>query len=67
MKGTLYLIPSALGEIISSGNFPEINLKVIGTLHHFVVEDVRTARRFLKKIIPSIKIDDLTFQILDEY
>lgn len=67
MKGTFYLIPSALGELISSGDFPEINLKIIGTLHHFVVEDVRTARRFLKKIIPSIKIDDLTFQILNEH
>jgi 16S rRNA (cytidine1402-2'-O)-methyltransferase len=67
MKGTLYLIPSALGESISSGDIPEINLKIIGALHHFVVEDVRTARRFLKKIIPSIKIDDLAFQILDEH
>jgi 16S rRNA (cytidine1402-2'-O)-methyltransferase len=67
MKGTLYLIPSALGDETSSAGFPEINLKVIEKLHHFVVEDVRTARRFLKKVLPGIKIDDLSFQILNEH
>jgi 16S rRNA (cytidine1402-2'-O)-methyltransferase len=67
MKGTLYLIPSTLGDVPSSGSLPEINLRVIETLHHFVVEDVRTARRFLKKILPAINIDELSFQILDEH
>jgi 16S rRNA (cytidine1402-2'-O)-methyltransferase len=67
MKGTLYLIPSALGEASSSADFPANNLMITGKLHHFVVEDVRTARRFLKKILPDIKIDDLSFQILDEH
>jgi 16S rRNA (cytidine1402-2'-O)-methyltransferase len=67
MKGTLYLIPSALGDETSAAGFPEINLRVIEKLHHFVVEDVRTARRFLKKILPGIKIDDLSFQILNEH
>jgi 16S rRNA (cytidine1402-2'-O)-methyltransferase len=67
MKGTLYLIPSALGEESSSASFPEVNLRIIEKLYHFVVEDVRTARRFLKKILPGIKIDDLSFQILNEH
>jgi 16S rRNA (cytidine1402-2'-O)-methyltransferase len=67
MKGTLYLIPTSLGESTSPEDFPQINLKIIGKLLHFVVEDERTARRFLKKIIPDIKINDLTFQILDEH
>jgi 16S rRNA (cytidine1402-2'-O)-methyltransferase len=67
MKGTLYLIPSALGEESSSAGFPEINLRVVEKLHHFVVEDVRTARRFLKKILPGLVIDSLSFQILNEH
>lgn len=67
MKGTLYLIPSAIGDETTSASFPEINLRIIEKLHHFVVEDVRTARRFLKKILPGIKIDDLSFQILSEH
>jgi len=67
MKGTLYLIPSAIGDESSSASFPEINLKVIENLHHFVVEDVRTARRFLRKILPGLVIDSLSFQILNEH
>jgi len=67
MKGTLYLIPSTLGDTSSSNSLPEINLRVIGKLHHFVVEDLRTARRFLKKILPGLIIDDLSFQILNEH
>lgn len=67
MKGTLYLIPSAIGDETTSASFPEINLRIIEKLHHFVVEDVRAARRFLKKILPGIKIDDLSFQILSEH
>jgi 16S rRNA (cytidine1402-2'-O)-methyltransferase len=67
MKGTLYLIPSTLGDIPSSSSLPEINLRVIENLHHFVVEDLRTARRFLKKILPGLVIDDISFQILNEH
>lgn len=67
MKGTLYLIPSTLGDTSSSNNLPEVNLRVIEKLHHFVVEDLRTARRFLKKILPGLVIDDLFFQILNEH
>ena len=67
MKGKLYLIPSTLGDVPSSGSLPEINLRIIEKLRYFVVEDVRTARRFLKKILPAINIDGLSFQILDEH
>jgi 16S rRNA (cytidine1402-2'-O)-methyltransferase len=67
MKGILYLIPSSLGDTPSSENLPVINLQVIGNLRHFVVEDLRTARRFLKKILPGIIIDELSFQILSEH
>jgi 16S rRNA (cytidine1402-2'-O)-methyltransferase len=67
MKGTLYLIPSAIGDETTSASFPEINLRIIEKLHHFVVEDVRTARRFLRKILPDLVIDSLSFQILNEH
>ena len=67
MKGTLYLIPSTLGENSPASIFPEYNLIIIKTLHQFVVEDIRTARRFLRKIIPGINIDSLSFNILNEH
>lgn len=67
MKGILYLIPSTLGETSPVTILPEQNLKIIEKLHHFVVEDLRTARRFLKKILPGINIDEQVFQVLNEH
>lgn len=67
MKGTLFLIPSGLGENASPGSLPPDILSVAARLNHFVVEDLRTARRFLKSILPSINIDSLSFQVLDEH
>jgi len=67
MKGKLYLIPSTLGESSSLDVLPPVILKVIENLKHFIVEDIRTARRFLKKIKPDIIIDELSFQVLNEH
>ena len=66
MYGTLYLIPVPLGEDTAhSLVFPAYNREVILSLKHFIVENVRTARRFLKKTDPSIVIDALHFSVLD--
>ena len=67
MKPTLYLIPVTLGETEHSRVLPVYNREVILSLKHFIVENVRTARRFLKKAEPSIVIDDLTFTELNEH
>jgi 16S rRNA (cytidine1402-2'-O)-methyltransferase len=67
MKGTLYLLPSTLGETSPINVIPEYNLRITEKLNHFIVEDLRTARRFLKKILPAINIDSLSFHILNEH
>jgi 16S rRNA (cytidine1402-2'-O)-methyltransferase len=67
MNGTLFLIPSTLGEASSARSLPQDIPIIAGKLHHFVVEDLRTARRFLKKILPGISIDSLTFYVLNEH
>lgn len=67
MKGILYLIPSTLGVDSPVSIIPAGNVEVIENLDQFIVEDVRTARRFLKKILPGINIDSLTFHILNEH
>lgn len=67
MKGTLYLLPSTLGETSPINVIPEYNMRITEKLNHFIVEDLRTARRFLKKILPAINIDSLSFYILDEH
>ncbi len=46
---------------------PERNLRLISTIKHFVVEELRTARRFLKACDRNIVIDDLDFNVLNEH
>jgi 16S rRNA (cytidine1402-2'-O)-methyltransferase len=66
-QGRLFLIPSFLGESKPSEVFPEYNKEVILGIKYFLVENLRTARRFLKAIEKSIVIDDLHFEVLDKH
>lgn len=63
----LYLIPTSLGDIAFDKILPSYNTEVISSLKYFVVEDVRTARRFLKKCNTDINIDELTFFSLNRH
>lgn len=66
-KGTLYLIPVTLGDTPIDKVLPSSNATIIAGIKHFIVEDIRSARRFLKKSNPDIVIDDLTFYTLNEH
>ena len=66
-KGILYLIPSALSEGIVTDVIPHHTIEIIRRLQFFIVEEVRTARRFLIKAGIPGKIDDLTFFIFNEH
>jgi 16S rRNA (cytidine1402-2'-O)-methyltransferase len=48
-KGILYLIPSPLGDAPLADTMPAFNLELVKGLVHFVAEDAKTARRFLKR------------------
>ena len=65
--GKLYLIPTLLGGEDVSRCIPAYNIAVIRSLRHFVVEDLRSARRFLRKADPSFPIDQCTFNELNEH
>lgn len=67
MRASLFLIPVTLGETDHHRVLPEYNRDVILGIRHFVVENIRTARRFLKKVDPSIVIDDLAFYELNKH
>ncbi|MDO5570776.1 MAG: SAM-dependent methyltransferase [Bacteroidales bacterium] len=67
MQTALYLIPVTLGETEISKVLPSYNREVILGIRHFIVENVRTARRFLKKTEPSINIDELSFYELNKH
>lgn len=57
----LYLIPVTLGDTPLHQVLPTYNKDVILSIKHFIVEEVRTARRFLKQVDHNINIDELTF------
>ena len=66
MKPALYLIPVTLGDTEIDQVLPAYNKEVILNIKHFIVEDLRSARRFLKKVERSIDIDSLHFNILNK-
>lgn len=61
MEAALYLIPVTLGDTPISNVLPTYNKEIILNIRHFIVEELRTARRFLKAVEKSIDIDALTF------
>jgi 16S rRNA (cytidine1402-2'-O)-methyltransferase len=67
MPASLFLIPVTLGETEISKVLPAYNKEVILSLKYFIVENVRSARRFLKQTDPAINIDELTFFVLNKH
>src|SRR5690554_361395 len=63
----LYLIPVLLGETQVEQVIPNYNKGIVSELKFFIVENIRTARRFLKKCDPDIDIDSLTFYELNKH
>ncbi len=63
----LYLIPSTMSDAPVDTVLPAGNLEIIRGIRHFVVENVRTVRRFLKRCDRTIDIDSLSFVTLDEH
>lgn len=66
-KGTLYLIPSPLGDGAVGDVLPQKLLDTLPTLKRFVVEEVRTARRFLSAAGLRGHIEELEFHTLNEH
>ena len=64
-KGKLYLIPTTLGEGSENKNLPPTVIELIKNINVFIVENIRTSRRFIKKFI-RIKISIILFFILME-
>lgn len=67
MEPALYLIPVTLGDTPHSQVLPDYNTEIIRNIRHFIVEDLRSARRFLKKVDRDINIDELTFYAMGKH
>lgn len=66
-KGKLYLIPAPLSDSDVAGYIPKGVRDRINKLKYFVVEDLRTARRYISKLKIDTPIDDLTFSLFNEH
>lgn len=62
----LVLIPCPIAEQTAAQVLPEEVRQAVLQTKHFLVENVRTARRFISELKLGIQIDDLTFEILDK-
>ena len=67
MKGKLYLIPTTLGENEPLEVMPYSVKTIVELLNHYVVENEKSARRFIKKITPKKVQSSLVMMKLDKY
>jgi 16S rRNA (cytidine1402-2'-O)-methyltransferase len=67
MPGKIYLIPNTLGDTATGEVIPAVVINIIHSLNHFIVEDIRNARRFLVKTGYPHKIDDIIFFELNKH
>lgn len=67
-KGILYLLPTTLGDNSTIAKvLPGYNTEVIRTLDIFIVENLRTARRFIAKMGHPVPIDNMMFYELGKH
>ncbi len=67
MASTLYLLPSSLGEEDTASVLPATYKDIVFPLRFFFVEEVRTARRFLRKVGFAASFDEVTFIPINEH
>jgi 16S rRNA (cytidine1402-2'-O)-methyltransferase len=67
MSGKIILIPVTLGDSSLEKVIPQEVIECITPIRHFIVENVRTARRFLRKAHHGFPIDESTFYELNKH
>ena len=64
---SLYLFPTLLADVDWKESIPESNVAKIINAECFIVEELRTARRFLRKIGYKKDYDKVFFSVLNEH
>lgn len=67
MKGRLILFPVPIGADDIGISLPANNMELLATCRTFIVEELRSARRFLKRAGYPYPIDDTVFLELNEH
>ena len=66
-SGILYLFPVPMGDSPVGDVLPARNIEIIRSVKHFIVENVRSARRFIRLCGRDIDIDSLSLVELNEH
>ncbi len=67
LRAAVYLLPVPLSDNGWRRVLPAYNVEVLRPIRHFAVENVRSARRFLRSVIHDFPIDGCTFYELSEH
>lgn len=67
MSGKLFLIPITLGESKIESVIPQTVIDETIKIRHFIVENIRTTRRYLRSIDKNFPIDDTQFYELNKH
>jgi 16S rRNA (cytidine1402-2'-O)-methyltransferase len=63
----LYLIPNLLSDAPWQQVLPAYNAGIMERIKYLIVEDLRNARRFLRKVLPGLVIEDIVFMELNKH
>ena len=63
--GDLYLIPNLLGDSSPDSSLPPLIGRVVGRLSHFLVEDEKNARAFIRLMAPQLNVRVLSLERLN--
>lgn len=67
MNGKIYLLPNPLGDSPIDSIIPNEVIKTTLCLRHFMVENIRTARRYLRRLDKQFPIDTSVFFELNKH
>lgn len=65
-KGNLFLIPTVIAEDTQHQVIAPLVLERLKAIHHFLAEDIRTARRYLSSLKLYDQIEALDFNVLNK-
>ncbi len=65
-KGFIYLIPNTLGGESTHDIIPQEVISIATKIRVFAVEEIKSARRLLRKMDRTFPIDDCTFKIVNK-
>jgi 16S rRNA (cytidine1402-2'-O)-methyltransferase len=67
MKGTLYLIPTTLGDISPEATIPAQVKEIVNSIDEYIVEDEKWARRYLKKLEIKKPLQEIILHPLNKH